>query len=115
MYLKMKVLAFALVLLSSCGSSWGQISVTISSPHSGESIAQIYQTQGVVSSSAAPITDVSASIDGGPYSPTALFGAPPGAWLTAIYAKLMPVGPHTIAVKGTDALGNVGLSPVVAF
>lgn len=93
----------------------GQVSVSITAPVSGEAIGQIYQSQGAVSSSAAAITDVSLSLDGGAFSATSLLGSPPSGWLTSIYAKMMIIGAHTMTVRATDAMSNTATVGPLSF
>jgi hypothetical protein len=96
--------------------SSGQVTSVITSPAPDETIAQIYEAGGTVSSRAGDITNIDISIDGGAYAPvTTVFGKPPSSWVTGVYAKSMPVGVHSLQVRATDAKSNVGFSPVVNF
>jgi hypothetical protein len=107
---------FVLLSLVLHSISLGQVTSVITSPAPGETVAQIYEAGGMVSSSAANITNVDISIDGGLYSPvTTYFGKPPKSWVTGLYAKLLAVGPHIMQVRATDASGNIGFSSVVNF
>lgn len=106
-----KLLLLALASLAAC---FGQVSVVMQFPINTDTIGQQYQAQGTMSSSAANITGVSLSFDGGGYGPSlALFGAPPTVWLGAIDATALSVGSHTVTARATDALGNIGFSSTI--
>jgi hypothetical protein len=106
--------AVCLFVLNTISS--GQVTSVITRPTPDETIAQIYEAGGTVSSSAADITNIDVSIDGGAYVPvTTAFGKPPGSWVTGVYARNMPVGAHRLQVRATDNKSNVGFSPVVNF
>lgn len=111
----MRLGLLTLALLGACAAQ-AQVTATITAPQNAEAVGKTYNAQGAVASSAGNITAVAYSLDGTAYTPVgAMLGSPPSAWLTQLSAQSMTPGAHTLQIRATDALSNVGFSTVRNF
>jgi hypothetical protein len=97
------------------GNLFSQVTVSFSYPMNGATIGGGgIQLSGPVASSAAAITSVTISINGGAFGGFAtLFGSPPNTWLMSLQGSAMTAGATTLQLKATDAMSNTGLSSII--
>jgi hypothetical protein len=96
-------------------SAAAQVTVSFSYPANTATIGGGgIQISGPVASSAAAITLVELSINGGSFTGAAtLFGMPPTQWLMSLQGSSLTVGATTLQVRATDAMMNTGVSSVI--
>jgi hypothetical protein len=106
--MKLKLWFPILLMLLYADPSWGQaVSVAITWPTNNEAVADIIAVTGTATDNAT-VSSVGVSLDGGPYSPA----AGTSIWAFTIYAKLLPVGAHTIKARAVGASGEMAFADI---
>jgi hypothetical protein len=106
--LKLKLWFPILSMLLHGVPSWGRsLSVAITWPTNNEAVGGIIAVTGTAVDNEA-VSSVGVSLDGGAYSPA----KGTSVWAFTIYAKLLPVGPHTVKARAVGASGEMAFANI---